>query len=249
MYFSTHSTHFLCDWILRSKNISWQFFFSFRFNKRKKILFCSIQIAHHLFVVDFQHVFAILYACFKTSPFRVNCNELNFIWSCKHIHWFYGKFLFWFSNGEHFAFKCNIVFCLHFFLYLHFFLFLSFFEMLCTQWKIQPHNKQKYLTESRSFVIFGVVENWISLDWTSFAFETFIGIKWCFLLLGKQNEYVLFAFAFAILFYFGFILTLILILFPLMCRKIQLRWSCAAKHNTQLEPNGWMDGWVFIDIK
>lgn len=135
-----------------------------------------------------------------------------------------------------FFFVC-FCFCLHFSLYL---------EMLCTQWmvQIQSHNKQKYLTESRSFVIFGVaiwgfscaVGNSISLDRTNFAF---IDIEMFFFCL-VSNEYVLFAFAFISSFTYGLILTFILILFSLMCQKIQLRCNGAtnAQCSTRTE---WMD--------
>lgn len=126
-----------------SKNISWQLSISLPFSrcvaKRERI---SKLVHHYLFFHDFQWAFATLYACFMTSPFRVNCSELNSIWTCNvnskmNSHsalwrsWFYSKIKF-FSHSVFISELFIAMLHWHFCLYLHFFI----------SWKFCVHNER-----------------------------------------------------------------------------------------------------------
>lgn len=104
MYFFTNSTHFHVDSIEKYKLATFYLtpILSMCSKKGKGFFLLSKLVHHHLFFHDFQWAFATLYACFMTSPFRVNCSELNSIWTCNvnskmNSHsahwrsWFYSK--------------------------------------------------------------------------------------------------------------------------------------------------------------
>lgn len=133
-------------WI-RSKNISWQFSISLPFSRcvaKRERIFSPIEASapsslFSWFSMSFRYFVCMFY---DYSPFRVNCSELNSIWTCNvnskmNSHsahwrsWFYSKIKF-FSHSVFISELFIAMLQWHFCLYLHFFI----------SWKFCVHNER-----------------------------------------------------------------------------------------------------------